>query len=82
MHALDQLNDRGTSKEEVVSAINEGEVAPAKKGRLAFRKNFPFISRWKNKFYEIKQVMPIVAEENDRFVVVTVFVFFFGGENL
>jgi hypothetical protein len=26
---------------------------------------------WKDKFYQIKQVMPIVAEEPDRFVVVT-----------
>jgi hypothetical protein len=34
---------------------------------------------WKGKFYQIKQVMPIVAEEPDKFMVVTVYVFFIGG---
>jgi hypothetical protein len=53
--------------------------APAKKGRLAFRKNFSYTGAWKGKYYQIKQVMPIVAEEADEFVVVTVYVYFFGG---
>jgi len=34
---------------------------------------------WKGKYYQAKQVMPIVVEEPDRFVVVTVYVFFIGG---
>lgn len=34
---------------------------------------------WKGKFYNIKQVIPIVVEEPERFVVVTVYVFFIGG---
>ncbi len=32
-HALDQLKDRGTSKDEVKKAILEGEKTPAKGGR-------------------------------------------------
>lgn len=79
-HALDQLIDRGTSKEEVDKACQEGEQVPAKKGRVAFRKNFYFGSKWKGKHYEIKQVMPIMAEEPEKLVVVTVYVFYFGGE--
>jgi len=78
-HAVDQIADRGTTKEEVEKAVREGEPVPAKLGRLSFRKNFPFNSKWKNKDYEIKQVMPVVAEENDKFVVITVYVFYFGG---
>lgn len=63
---------------EVQSAISEGEKLPARRGRTAFRKNFPFRSEWKGRYHETKQVMPIVVEEEQRFVVVTVFVFYFG----
>jgi len=80
-HAKAQLHDRGASKDEVEKAIREGEPAPAKRGRLAFRKNFPFDSVWKGKYYKIKQVMPIVVDEGERWIVVTVYVFYFGGEN-
>lgn len=79
-HALGQLVDRGATQEEVIKAIQEGERVPAKAGRIAFRKNFPYEKKWKNKFYEIKQVMPIVADERNEFVVITVYVFYFGGE--
>ncbi|MDI6731899.1 MAG: DUF4258 domain-containing protein [Candidatus Margulisbacteria bacterium] len=80
-HALDQLADRGATKEEVIRAIEQGEEVPAKKGRTAFRKNFSFESKWKGKFYEVKQVMPIVVDENDKYVVITVFTYYFGGES-
>ncbi len=79
-HSLDQIDDRGATKDEVKRAIWEGERISAKEGRLAFRKNFLFASVWKGKYYRIKQVMPIVVEE-EKFVVVTVYVFYFGGEN-
>ena len=77
-HALDQLHDRGASKEEVKLAIQDGEEVPAKKGRRAFRKNFRFGSKWKGKHYEVKQVMPIVVEQAEEIIVVTVYVFYFG----
>jgi len=79
-HALDQLKDRGTSEDEVKKAILEGEKTPAREGRLAFRKNFPFNTKWKGRYYGIKQVMPIVVEEGKFQIVVTVYVFYFGGE--
>jgi len=79
-HALDQMDDRGASKDEVNAAILNGEQVPAKKGRIAFRKNFLFESYWKGKHYTTKQVMPIVKEERDKLVVITVYVFYFGGK--
>ena len=78
-HALEQLPDRGATREEVEAAIHDGETVPAKEGRVAFRKNFPFQQDWKGHYYEVKQVMPIVVAESDRMVVVTVYVFYFGG---
>jgi len=80
-HALDQLKDRGTSEKEVRKAIREGEKASAKQGRIAFRKNFSFASKWKDKYYEIKQVMPIVVAKDKQWIVITVYVFYFGGES-
>ncbi len=77
-HALQQLLLRGATKEEVVAAIQEGEVLPAQSGRIAFRRNFPFGATWKGKRYDVKQVQPIVVEEDRGLVVVTVYVFFFG----
>ena len=79
-HALEQIVDRGASEHEVRKAVIEGEEVPAKRGRRAFRKNFPFNSQWKGKYYEIKQVMPIVLKETKEWIVITVFVFYFGGE--
>lgn len=65
-HALARMRNRGALKDEVELAIRQGESAFASKGRLAFRKNFSFDSKWKGKHYEVKQVMPIITEENDR----------------
>ena len=79
-HALEQMPDRGVTREEVEETIRTGVAAPAKRSRLAFRKNFPFQSEWKGRYYAIKQVMPIVAEEVDRLVVVTIYSFYLGGE--
>lgn len=79
-HALDQLQDRGTSKEEIERAVREGERVPAKEHRVAFRKNFIFDSKWKGKHYEVKQVMPIAVEEARHWIVITVYVFYFGGD--
>lgn len=73
------MADRGASKEEVELAIKTGERFPVKKGRLCFRKNFSYNAVWKGKLYQIKQVAPIVAEEPNRLVVVTVYVYFIGG---
>ena len=78
-HALDQIADRGTTESEVQFTIRQGEAQPAKRGRIAFKKNFPFENEWKGRYYSVKQVMPIVVEEKDRYVVVTVYVFYCGG---
>jgi hypothetical protein len=36
---------------------------------------------WKGKYYKAKQVTPIVTEEPERFVVITVYSFFIGGKD-
>lgn len=80
-HALENMTDRGANRDEVEQAIRLGEQVPAKQGRNAFRRNFLFENNWKGKFYQAKQVMPIVVEKPDRWIVVTVYVFFIGGSS-
>jgi len=73
------MPDRGATKEEFVAAMRSGELSPAKGKRLSFRKNFRFNGEWKGRKYAIKQVMSIVIEESEKIIVVTVYVFYFGG---
>jgi len=74
-HARVQMAERGASDDEVIQAIRTGEEAPAKRGRLAYRKNFQFDRVWGGRRYAIKQVLAIVAESPDELVVVTVYTF-------
>jgi len=76
-HALEQMAERGASREEVIASIRTGEQVPAKRGRLGYRKNFQYERLWGGRWYAVKQVLSVVAEEIDRFVVVTVYTFFF-----
>jgi hypothetical protein len=76
-HALRQIAERGASREEVNQAIRTGRVEPARHGRTIYRLNVEFDAIWAGKHYRIKQVAPVVAEEEERIVVVTVYTFFF-----
>lgn len=76
-HAREKMLDRGASESEVQAAIRTGNPEPARKGRLMFRKNFAFNSQWRGKHYAVKQVVPVVAEEVGKLVVVTVYVYYF-----
>lgn len=71
------MADRGASEAEVVEAITYGEPAPAKQGRLAYRRNFQYNRLWGRKRYAVKQVMPVIQEERNRTVVITVYTFYF-----
>ena len=76
-HAKSQMIERGASKEEVIETIYDGESVPAKHGRIGYRKNFQYNNKWGEKFYHIKQVMPIVKKEHNKIVVITVYTFYF-----
>ena len=69
--------ERGTDRQEVEDAIRRGRQVPAKEGRTAFRLNLRFERTWKGRYYGTKQVMPIVAEKPDRYMVITVLTFYF-----
>jgi hypothetical protein len=76
-HAREQMQERGASETEVVRAVRDGLPQSARKGRVFYRLNLPYNAVWAGKRYAIKQVAPVVAEDADRLVVVTVYTFYF-----
>jgi hypothetical protein len=71
------MEERGAAEYQVIAAIRTGDAEPAHRNRMMYRKAFQFDGSWRNKYYRIKQVAPVVAQEADRLVVVTVYVFYF-----
>jgi hypothetical protein len=76
-HAKEQLIFRGTAEEEIIEAIRTTPWQPAELGRLECKKDFIFEKEWNKRYYKIKQVRPIFAEEDTEIVVVTVYTYFF-----
>ena len=76
-HALLQCQERGATEAEVIEAIEKGTREPAKHDRELCRYNFPFEKNWRNEYYAVKQVSPVIKEELDEVVVITVYTFFF-----
>ncbi|MDQ1350207.1 MAG: hypothetical protein QG657_508 [Acidobacteriota bacterium] len=76
-HAAERMKERGANEEEVIEAVENGEMFPVKFERSGFRRNFPFNGTWNNKRYNTKQVEAIAIYEADTWIVITVLVKFF-----
>jgi hypothetical protein len=76
-HAEEQAAARGASRAEVREAIRKGAREPAKKRRELCRYNFPFSGTWQGKRYAVKQVAPVIRDEANETVVITVYTFYF-----
>lgn len=77
LHAREQCEERGATEEEVIEAIRSGIHEQAKHNRHLCRANFQFNGIWNGEHYPIKQVVPVIVEEADEIVVVTVYTFYF-----
>lgn len=76
-HAGEQCVERGTTADEVREAVREGTCERAKQGRLLCRANFQYNAEWHGRFYRIKQVAPVIVEEEAEVVVITVYTLYF-----
>lgn len=76
-HARERLRQRGATEADAVSAIRNGKREPAQRGLWMFRMNFEYQREWDGTRYAVRQVAPVADEMPDRFVVVTVYVFYF-----
>ena len=72
-HAIEQCVERGTNESEIREAVARGIKEPAKGGRTLCRANFQFNGTWQGRAYRIKQVAPVIIEESEELVVITVY---------
>ena len=76
-HALDRMDERGASLEDVRSTVEHGESFPVKFGRTGFRRNFPFDNHFRGKYYHTKQIEAYAVPEGSDWLVITVITRFF-----
>ncbi len=76
-HAEEQALERGATENEVKEAVRKGSRERATRGREICRYNFVFDRKWQGKLYRIKQVAPVIKEEANETVVITVYTFYF-----
>lgn len=76
-HALARMRERGATEDDVREAIRIGKRESAQRGLFLYRMNIEFKREWDGRYFAVQQIAPVVAEEADRFVVVTVYTFFF-----
>ena len=76
-HAQEQALERGATEAEVKEAVRKGSRETTIRGREICRYNFAFNRWWLGKAYAIKQVAPVIKDEVDEIVVITVYTFYF-----
>jgi Domain of unknown function (DUF4258) len=76
-HALERLQERGATEEEVRATVEQGEQFPGKFGRTGFRRNFRFDSAWRGNHYHTKQVEAYAVQESGHWLVITVITRYF-----
>jgi len=77
-HALERIEERGATEDEVRATVESGETFPAKFERVGFRRNFPFNGLWRGRSYPTKQVEVYAVEEKPQeWLVITVITRYF-----
>jgi hypothetical protein len=77
LHARSRLAERGTTAAEVEQAIRTGRREVVREGRFRCRLNLQYRANWQGKYYDVKQVAPVIMESATEIVVITVYSFFF-----
>jgi hypothetical protein len=75
-HTLERAEERGAAVEEIEDVIQNGLTIPARKGRSAKYKIYPFEQDRLGTYYKQKRIEVIYLIENEVIVTVTVFVFY------
>ena len=76
-HARERMQERGAWQEDVRAALRLGQREPAQRGLTRYRLNIEFKREWAGRYYGVQQIVPVVDEEAERIVVVTVYTFYF-----
>lgn len=75
-HTLQRAEERGATRDEIVDVIKHGIDIPAKYGRKAKAKVYPFNRSRQNKHYDEKRVEVVYDVFNSTIITVTVYVFY------
>ena len=70
-HARERCTQWGTTEEDVIVAIRSGKREAAQRGLWQYQRE------WGGVWYAVQQVAPVVEEDEGRFVVVTVYTYYF-----
>ena len=76
-HALQRMEERGASREEVRRTIEAGRVFPARFGRQKYGMTFSFGNYWRAQLYEHKHIEAYCVVDGEDIIVVTVVVKYF-----
>jgi hypothetical protein len=76
-HALERMEERGATREEIQKTIKSGRISPAKFGRQRYGLTFSFADRWRGHFYEHKHIEVYCVDDRDSRIVITVVVKYF-----
>ena len=76
-HALQRMEERGTTSEEVLRTIKAGRISPARFGRQRYGRTFSYGDLWRAQFYEHKHVEAYCVVDGEDIIVVTVVVKYF-----
>jgi hypothetical protein len=76
-HALERMEERGATEDEVATTVEAGERFEAKFNRVGFRRNFSLGGRWRGKKYNTKQVEVFAIPEDSDWLVITVITRYF-----
>lgn len=71
------MAERGATENEVKATVEHGEKFSAKFGRTGFRRNFPFESEWRGRYYRTKQLEVYAVQEASDWLVITVITRYF-----
>ena len=71
------MHERGAREEDVHRAVRTGEREPAQRELVQYRLNLEFNREWNGRYYGVQQIVPVIAEEGERLVVVTVYTLYF-----
>ena len=75
-HAQEQCKERGADEAEINTAIANAEWIPTRENKFECKYSFQYNANWGGRYYAIKEVKPIFAEDAHEIVVVTVITYY------
>jgi hypothetical protein len=76
-HAVQRMDERGATREEVLKTIEMGRTSPARSGRRRYGMTFTYGGYWRGQLYGHKHIEVLCVDEGEDIIVITVVVKYF-----